>query len=636
LVKRALSFSLSLTRSQLTSAPLQKLCSIQALRPPRSFSTTIESAGFHPFVLNTLEKLKITQLFPVQEQTYAPVFEGKDVIVKALTGSGKTFAFVLPLVQRLLKDNITPKPNSPPILVLAPTRELAIQIGAQFNHFAPNISCHAIYGGVSYIPQKHHLGRGLHVVVGTPGRILDLIKNQTLNLTNTRYYVLDEVDRMLEIGLQETVDEILASVSRKEVQTLFFSATIPPWIQKYQRDYLRNPLTIDLIGENSKVPSNVKHVALVNRNKPLSAVIQNVINFYQSHRTIVFTPTKLEAFELTGSLNTFGIAANQVHGDVSQSQRELALRAFRTGECSVLVATDVAARGLDIPEVDLVIQCSLPQTPEDYVHRSGRSGRAGRTGTAVMIYQPQDTGALKRLASEIGLNLEFMSDLKPDWEVVLNTKLQKLEEVPPIFHTLAETMKDRMESLAPQLLALVCGYSPQSYQSLLNATPGRITLEVTGTGSVTQTRIEAYVKSLGAEFPDFSKCVYSGRSCLIDFPVNLGLQLMNGPQEELQFRAAQTAPNDSDSRDSSWWREKKQAFSGRRDRRGGREDYDRAFSRGRSNDFRGPRDDFSRGRNSFQSDRTERYSRPARDDTRIPEYRPKTRATDSFFKSYKE
>ncbi|KAG7235998.1 hypothetical protein INR49_001396 [Caranx melampygus] len=362
----------------------------------------------------TIDKLKargVSYLFDIQVKTFNHVYDGEDVIAQARTGTGKTFSFAIPLVEKLQKDAVGPtRGRAPKVLVLAPTRELAIQVAKDFKDISKRLAIACFYGGSSYNPQIDAIRNGIDILVGTPGRIKDHIQNNKLDLTKLKHVVLDEVDQMLDMGFAEQVEEILASSYSKDSeanpQTLLFSATCPTWVYDVAKKYMRPGCKhIDLIGKKTqKAATTVEHLAIACHWSQRAAVIGDVIQVYSgSHgRTIVFCETKKEANEL--SMNaSIKQGAQSLHGDIPQKQRELTLKGFRNGAFEVLVATNVAARGLDIPEVDLVIQCSPPKDVESYIHRSGRTGRAGRTGVCICFYQRKEEDQLRYVENKAGI-----------------------------------------------------------------------------------------------------------------------------------------------------------------------------------------------------------------------------------------
>ncbi|XP_076011545.1 nucleolar RNA helicase 2 isoform X2 [Genypterus blacodes] len=445
----------------------------------------------------TIEKLKargVSYLFDIQTKTFDSVYDGHDVIAQARTGTGKTFSFAIPLVEKLQADPAErTRGRAPKVLVLTPTRELAIQVAKDFKDVAKKVAIACFYGGSSYMPQIDAIRNGIDVLVGTPGRIKDHLQNNKLNLSKVKHVVLDEVDQMLDMGFAEQVEEILASSYKKDEdsnpQTLLFSATCPMWVYEVAKKYMRPECKhVDLIGKKTqKAATTVEHLAITCHWSQRAAVIGDVIQVYSgSHgRTIVFCETKKEANEL--SMNTSIKQSSQsLHGDIPQKQREITLKGFRNGGFEVLVATNVAARGLDIPEVDLVIQCSPPKDVESYIHRSGRTGRAGRAGVCICFYQRKEEEQLRYVEHKAGITFRRVGVPTANDIIKSSSKdaVRFLDSVPPsaigYFRASAEKLieeKGAVESLAAAL-AHISGATSLEQRSLLNSDAGYTTLQL--------------------------------------------------------------------------------------------------------------------------------------------------------------
>ncbi|CAN9506980.1 unnamed protein product [Ophioblennius macclurei] len=445
----------------------------------------------------TINKLKargVTYLFDIQVKTFNPVFDGEDVIAQARTGTGKTFSFAIPLVEKLQRDSAEMTRGRPPkVLVLAPTRELAIQVAKDFKDVSKKLSIACFYGGSSYNPQIDAIRNGIDVLVGTPGRIKDHLQNNKLNLTKLKHVVLDEVDQMLDMGFAEQVEEILGSSYQKDSdtnpQTLLFSATCPPWVYDVAKKYMRTGCKhVDLIGKKTqKAATTVEHLAIACHWSQRAAVIGDVIQVYSgSHgRTIVFCETKKEANEL--SLNaSIKQSTQSLHGDIPQKQRETTLKGFRNGSFEVLVATNVAARGLDIPEVDLVVQCSPPKDVESYIHRSGRTGRAGRTGVCICFYQRKEEDQLRYVENKAGITFRRVGVPTANDIIKSSSKdaARFLDSVPATaidyFRASAEKLieeKGAVNALAAAL-AHISGATALEQRSLLNSDAGYATMQL--------------------------------------------------------------------------------------------------------------------------------------------------------------
>ncbi|KAG8001483.1 Nucleolar RNA helicase 2 [Nibea albiflora] len=445
----------------------------------------------------TIDKLKargVAYLFDIQVKTFNPVYDGEDVIAQARTGTGKTFSFAIPLVEKLQKDSVQPaRGRAPKVLVLTPTRELAIQVAKDFKDIIKKLTISCFYGGSSYNPQLDAIRNGIDILVGTPGRIKDHLQNNKLDLSKLKHVVLDEVDQMLDMGFAEQVEEILASSYGKDSgpnpQTLLFSATCPPWVYEVAKKYMKPECKhVDLIGKKTqKAATTVEHLAIACHWSQRAAVLGDVIQVYSgSHgRTIVFCETKKEANEL--SLNaSIKQSAQSLHGDIPQKQREITLKGFRNGAFEVLVATNVAARGLDIPEVDLVVQCSPPKDVESYIHRSGRTGRAGRTGVCICFYQRKEEDQLRYVENKAGITFRRVGVPTANDIIKSSSKdvVKFLDSVPATaigyFRASAEKLieeRGAVDALAAAL-AHISGATSLEQRSLLNSDAGYTTMQL--------------------------------------------------------------------------------------------------------------------------------------------------------------
>ncbi|XP_032377143.1 nucleolar RNA helicase 2 [Etheostoma spectabile] len=445
----------------------------------------------------TIDKLKargVSYLFDIQVKTFNSVYDGEDVIAQARTGTGKTFSFAIPLVEKLQRETVQFARGRPPkILVLTPTRELAIQVAKDFKDITKKLSLTCFYGGSSYNPQLEAIRNGIDILIGTPGRIKDHLQNNKLDLSKLKHVVLDEVDQMLDMGFAEQVEEILSSsyqkVSESNPQTLLFSATCPPWVYEVAKKYMRPECKhVDLIGKKTqKAATTVEHLAIACHWSQRAAVIGDVIQVYSgSHgRTIVFCETKKEANEL--SLNASIKQSTQtLHGDIPQKQREITLKGFRSGGFEVLVATNVAARGLDIPEVDLVVQCSPPKDVESYIHRSGRTGRAGRTGVCICFYQRKEEDQLRYVENKAGITFRRVGVPTTNDIIKSSSKdaVRFLDSVPAAaigyFRASAEKLieeRGAVDALAAAL-AHISGATSLEQRSLLNSDVGYTTVQM--------------------------------------------------------------------------------------------------------------------------------------------------------------
>ena len=342
--------------------------------------------------ITNLDSLGYTKMTPIQAQSLPHVLQGKDLIAQAKTGSGKTAAFGIGLIQR-----INPRFFGVQALVLCPTRELADQVGKELRRLArstPNIKLVLLCGGKPFGPQKGSLEHGAHIAVGTPGRIQDHLRKETLKLDGLKTLVLDEADRMLDMGFFDVMKEIIAQTPKNR-QTLMFSATYPDQIKKLCRSIQPNPVTVTAEAEHNPgvIEQLFYEVKKHERNNTLLAMFEH----YKPESTLVFCHTKIQCDEVAGFLRDHRIEALAIHGDLDQRERDKVLVQFSNSSCSVLVATDVAARGLDIKSLAAVINFELPRDPEIYVHRIGRTGRAGEKGIALSIFTESEQFRVKSI-----------------------------------------------------------------------------------------------------------------------------------------------------------------------------------------------------------------------------------------------
>ncbi|XP_038060997.1 nucleolar RNA helicase 2-like [Patiria miniata] len=483
------------------SDPVKKVPDLPELSPEEK-EGAFQNFRISPKTIQLLKARKITYLFPIQAKTFNDVYDGHDVIAQARTGTGKTLSFALPLVEKL--QDIPRKSGRPPtVMALAPTRELAKQVCEEFEAISPSLTTCCIYGGVAYWPQESAIRKGIDVLVGTPGRVLDYVQKKKLNLTQLKHVILDEVDRMLDMGFTESVEEILSAVYNikgsaagqssdgekpppANPQTLLFSATVPAWVLNTARKYMRQNLRKhDLVGTHSaKTAKNVKHLSIRCNYKDRPNLISDVIRVYSglNGRIMVFCETKVEANEL--SMNpAMKVDAQVLHGDIQQQQREITLKGFREGKFQCLVTTDVAARGLDVPEVDLVIQCSPPRDVDSYIHRSGRTGRAGRSGICICFYKPQEEHDIKRVEHQAGMKFTMTAPPQPEDIIKANTveAAKSLEAVPAgIVDYFRQAARDLLVEKSPEdalatALAYMSGATEMKTRSLITAQQGQIT-----------------------------------------------------------------------------------------------------------------------------------------------------------------
>ena len=355
--------------------------------------SSFRDLGLQPFLISAIEKSGYTQPTPIQSQAIPILLEGRDLLGQAQTGSGKTAAFALPLLQRL--DVKSPATQ---VLVLTPTRELAIQVAEAFEKYASGLTglrVAAIYGGQDYMVQFRKLDHGSHVVVGTPGRVMDHMRRGSLNLSALRSLVLDEADEMLRMGFAEDVQWVL-SETPKERHIALFSATLPQPIREIAQQYLRNPHEIT-IGQRVATADTVHQRYVIANPAHKESVLARILEAESVDGMIVFVKMKSSTEPLAEFLNHAGYRAAALNGDMPQKQRERIVDHLRMGKLDILVATDVAARGLDVQRISHVVNYDLPFDSEAYIHRIGRTGRAGRSGQAILFLGPRDLGKLKRI-----------------------------------------------------------------------------------------------------------------------------------------------------------------------------------------------------------------------------------------------
>ena len=358
---------------------------------------------------------------PVQEEVIPYLLgENNDVVALAQTGTGKTAAFGLPLIQK-----INVKERTPQSLILCPTRELCLQIAGDLNDYSKYIDglkVLPVYGGSSIDSQIRSLKRGVHIIVATPGRLLDLMERKTVSLATINNVVMDEADEMLNMGFTDSINAILADVPQ-ERNTLLFSATMSPEIARISKNYLRNAKEIT-IGRKNESTNNVKHISYLVQAKDKYAVLKRICDYYPQIYGIIFCRTRKETQEIADKLMQEGYNADSLHGELSQAQRDAVMQKFRLRNIQILVATDVAARGLDVNDLTHVINYGLPDDTESYTHRSGRTGRAGKTGISIAIINMREKGKLRQIERIIGK--QFIAGEIPTGKQICEKQLIKV------------------------------------------------------------------------------------------------------------------------------------------------------------------------------------------------------------------
>lgn len=387
-------------------------------------STRFEEMPLSKEILKAVEDMGFEEATPIQELAIPALLEGHDIIGQAQTGTGKTAAFGIPLLER-----VNPKEKKAQGLVLCPTRELAIQVAEEITSLAARkkgVFVLPVYGGQAIDRQFRALAKGVQVVVGTPGRIMDHMDRGTLDLSSVRFAVLDEADEMLDMGFREDMETILADTS-EECQKAMFSATMPPAIKDLAERFLREPKMLRITQKRLTVPTTEQLWFEVKQFQKLDALCR-VLDTWNPNRAIVFCSTKHGTDDLVSNLLSRGYQADALHGNLSQAQRDRVMARFRTGALDILVATDVAARGLDVDDVDAVINYDIPNGAETYVHRIGRTGRAGKTGRAFTFVTPRESYAMRDIMRRTKAQIT-QTRLPSRFEVANIKTAQLLEEV---------------------------------------------------------------------------------------------------------------------------------------------------------------------------------------------------------------
>lgn len=362
-------------------------------------------------ILEALETEGYTTPTPIQEQSIPVILQGRDLLGCAQTGTGKTAAFAIPMLQLLAKSKMV-NPNNHQIkaLILTPTRELAIQIDESFKAYGKNLRLKqlVIFGGVSQVPQTNALRNGVDILIATPGRLLDLVEQRFISLSQLEMFVLDEADRMLDMGFINDIKKIITKIPVKR-QTLFFSATMPTEIARLSGTILNNPVKVEVTPVSSTAETIQQGMYFVEKENKKHLLIHLLKN-NNIQNALVFTRTKHGADKVVKELNRAGIGAEAIHGNKSQNARQRALGNFKSGETRILVATDIAARGIDVDNLSHVINFELPNVPETYVHRIGRTGRAGASGIAISFCDAEEKEFLRDIQKLISVSVPIITD----------------------------------------------------------------------------------------------------------------------------------------------------------------------------------------------------------------------------------
>ena len=388
---------------------------------------TFEPLGLSPALLRALSESNYTTPTPIQAQAIPLALAGHDILGAAQTGTGKTAAFGLPLLQRLAKDTPAKGPRKPRALILVPTRELAVQVSdslkAYGRHLRLNVTM--IFGGVGMQPQVDNLRRGVDILVACPGRLLDHLDSGHAKLDAVELLVLDEADRMLDMGFLPSIKRVLSRVPQQR-QTMLFSATFEPRIKALALEFMRNPQQVQVAAQNTIADTIVHRVHPVDGARKRDLLVE-ILSRRHTDQVLVFGKTKHGCNRLAEQLETAGLKSVAIHGNKSQAQRQKALDQFKSGKARILVATDVAARGLDIPNLPLVINHDLPMVAEDYVHRIGRTGRNGAQGEALSLVSPEEGGLLKQIQRMLksDIVMQSVAGFEPSRPIRLDAPIPK-------------------------------------------------------------------------------------------------------------------------------------------------------------------------------------------------------------------
>lgn len=416
---------------------------------------TFEELGVIAPLREAVENMGFESPMPIQEKVIPLLLgEGRDIIALAQTGTGKTAAFGLPLLQNLAVEE-----KSPQALILAPTRELCMQITkdlAQYAVHMKEVSLAAVYGGASIEEQIRQIRRGVQIVVATPGRLLDLMRRGAIEMGDIRDVVLDEADEMLNMGFKEDLDEILKAIP-KERHLLLFSATMSDEMKQITKKYLTDPMEV-VIGERNVINANIRHIYYMVSSKDKYLALKRIADFYPNIYGIIFCKTRKSTQEIATQLIEDGYNADALHGDLSQAQRDQVMQRFRVGLVQLLVATDVAARGLDVDNLSHVIHFGLPSEVESYTHRSGRTARAGKSGISIAICHHREKGLLREFEKKTGI--QFQREMLPTGEMICEKQLNQF--ITRLEHTLPDE-----EIIAPYMDAIIKRFSWLDKEELL-------------------------------------------------------------------------------------------------------------------------------------------------------------------------
>ncbi|CCD17000.1 unnamed protein product [Trypanosoma congolense IL3000] len=517
-----------------------------------------------PGIVKALEKQGITSLFPVQALTFEAIIRGEDVLVQARTGSGKTLAFGIPIVEKLNKiEGPLPRGRGPSAVIFCPTRELAIQVRDVLSSISGDLVVAALYGGVAYSIQERVLHSGVDIVVATPGRAKDFLEKGTLRFDRVKMACLDEADHMLDIGFKEDIELLLQRVAehngstyeRCNHQTLLFSATVPDWVHTCSF-ISKNKKFIDMVGQGEMRAANtIKFFRRKCGFSEVSSMLADLVKVYSGRhgRTLIFTNTKKDCHDL--SINNTKLDSQCLHGDMQQDQRESTMKSFRENMFSVLIATDVAARGLDLPMVDLVIQCAPPSDIDAFIHRAGRTGRAGRKGVCVLLHQPRDEHIVERIERHANIKFEVLP--APTREEILKAVARDAAEdmarversaTNLFMEQAAELLKDAdpTEILA-SAIAVMSGYTSSiTKRGLITGAKGSATIQMLGQRSLPIPVFCSILRNnLGDEL--FTRCrditlLQDAPGCVFDVPEEFVERILATPVRGMELSVIESLP----------------------------------------------------------------------------------------------
>ncbi|RNF10497.1 putative nucleolar RNA helicase II [Trypanosoma rangeli] len=520
-----------------------------------------------PSTLEALKSQGITTLFPVQALTYEAIMKGSDVLVQARTGSGKTLAFGIPIVEkltRMVKGNEPPvRGRGPAAVIFCPTRELAIQVRDVIAGISRGFVVSALYGGVAYSTQERALYSGVDVVVATPGRAKDFLEKGTLRFDRVSVVCLDEADHMLDIGFKDDIELLLQKVAEQngsteekpKHQTLLFSATVPDWVHTCSF-ISRNKEFIDMVGQGTmRAADTIKFYRRKCHFSEVSCMLADLVKVYSGRhgRTLVFTNTKKDCHDL--SINNTKLDSQSLHGDMQQEQRESTMKSFRDNKFGVLIATDVAARGLDLPMVDLVIQCAPPTDIDAFIHRAGRTGRAGRKGVCVLLHQPKDEYIVERIERHAKIKFEVLPAPTRD-EILRAVARDAAEDLARVergatnlfMDQAAELLKDAdATEILASAIAVMSGYTSSiTRRGLITGAKGSVTIQMLGQRALP---IPVFCSILRNSLGDnlFTRCrditlLQETPGCVFDVPEEAADQILSTPIRGMELSIIETLP----------------------------------------------------------------------------------------------